>query len=102
MVFGKKDYRVQELISAVVVKKENFIVSLQLDDFFKNDFIIFSLFQVTAEELKDYVNSQVIDYKKIRGDLIFREKIPQSSVGKLLRREMRAWAEKAKRDSISG
>ena len=34
-----------------------------------------------------------VDYKKIRGDIIIRDEIPRNSVGKLLRREMRKWAE---------
>ena len=40
------------------------------------------------------MNSKVIDYKKIRGEVIFRNEIPHNSVGKLLRRDMRLWAEK--------
>lgn len=74
LVFGKKSPLVQELISAVVVLKKGS--------------------KVTQEELKDYVNSRVtIDYKQIRGEILFKEDIPHNSVGKLLRRQMRAWAE---------
>ena len=49
---------------------------------------------MSENDLKDYVNCKVIDYKKIRGEIIFRNEIPHNSVGKLLRREMRLWAEK--------
>lgn len=74
LVFGKKSPMVQELISAVVVLKKGS--------------------DVTPDELREYVNSRVtIDYKQIRGDIIFKEEIPHNSVGKLLRRQMRAWAE---------
>jgi len=38
------------------------------------------------------VNSQVADYKKVRGGLLFRPSIPHNTSGKLLRREMRTWA----------
>jgi acyl-coenzyme A synthetase/AMP-(fatty) acid ligase len=46
-----------------------------------------------VDELREFVNGQVIDYKKIRGDIFFRDEIPHNSVGKLLRRQMRIWAE---------
>ena len=35
----------------------------------------------------------MIDYKKIRGGIIFRDAIPRNNVGKLVRRKMREWAE---------
>ena len=50
-------------------------------------------FKVTENDLIEYVNSQVIEYKKIRGGIIFRNEIPRNSVGKLLRKKMRDWAE---------
>ena len=47
-----------------------------------------------ADDIKNYVNDRIkIDYKKIRGDIIIRDEIPRNSNGKLLRREMRKWAE---------
>ena len=74
LVYGKKDPRVQELISAVVVLKPGR--------------------KVSEKDLIDHVNNQVIDYKKIRGGITFRRDIPRNNVGKLVRREMRDWAEK--------
>jgi len=73
LVFGKKEPRVQELITAVVVSKHNT--------------------KVTENELIEFVNSKVIDYKKIRGGIMFRDEIPRNNVGKLVRRKMREWAE---------
>ncbi|XP_059093403.1 luciferin 4-monooxygenase-like isoform X1 [Tigriopus californicus] len=72
LIFGKPDPEVQELISAVVVVKPGH--------------------QVTGDELRNFVNKDVTDYKKIRGDVLFRDDIPRNSVGKLIRREMREWA----------
>ncbi len=44
--------------------------------------------RVTTSEIKDYVNSQVAAYKKIR-DIIFVDDIPVSGAGKVLKRELR-------------
>lgn len=73
LVFGVEDHEVQELISAVISLNPGA--------------------KVTAEEIRDHVNNQVIDFKKIRGPVIFRDVIPRNSVGKLVRREMRNWAQ---------
>ena len=48
-----------------------------------------NLFQVTEEHLLEFFNQQVADFKKLRGGIIFREKIPRNIIGKLLRREMK-------------
>ena len=65
----------QELISAVVVLNEGYEGT-------------------TKEDIIQFVNKQVdADYKKIRGKVIFRNSVPRNSMGKLLRREMRKWAE---------
>ena len=50
-------------------------------------------FKVTENDLIEYVNSQVIEYKKIRGGIMFRSEIPRNNVGKLVRKKMREWAE---------
>ena len=55
-------------------------------------YVLFTI-QVTETELIKFVNSQVIEYKKIRGGIIFRDTIPRNNVGKLVRRKMREWAE---------
>lgn len=80
LIFGRKDAKVQELVTAVVVLKPNKL-------------------QVNEQELLTFFNVQVPDFKRIRGGIIFREKIPRNVIGKLLRREMRDWAEK--QDSMS-
>ena len=75
LVFGKKDPRVQEIISAVVVVKKNS--------------------KVTEKKLREFVNGKIkVDYKKIRGTIHFRDELPRNNVGKLVRRRMREWAEK--------
>ena len=75
-MFGIKDPSVQELVSAVVVLTD------KANNIIREDDII------------DYVNSRVdADYKKIRGRVLFRRVLPRNTTGKLLRREMRRWAE---------
>ena len=75
LVFGIKEPSVQELISAVVVFKEGHL-------------------PVTEDDIKTFVNSRVnADFKKIRGRVLFRESVPRNTLGKLLRRDMRKWAE---------
>jgi len=74
VVYGTKDPNVQELISAVVVKNPKI--------------------NVTEDELIDYVNSQVSDFKQIRGGITFQDEIQRNSTGKLQRRSTRKWAEK--------
>ncbi len=48
--------------------------------------------QISEGELIEHVNSQVADYKKIRGGVLIRKSIPRNSFGKLVRRTMRVWA----------
>ena len=51
--------------------------------------------KVTEEEIISFVNARVnADFKKIRGKVLFRSDLPRNTVGKLLRRDMREWAEK--------
>ena len=48
----------------------------------------------TMDDIINFVNSRVdADYKKIRGRVLFRKVLPRNTSGKLLRREMRRWAE---------
>ena len=54
------------------------------------------MFKVYEEELVEFVNNQVSNFKRIRGGIIFKNEIPRNTVGKLLRREMREWARKQK------
>lgn len=74
LVFGLEDFEVQELISAVVSVNPGH--------------------EVTEEEIKSFVNDKVIDFKKIRGPIIFKNDIPRNSVGKLMRRELRTWGKR--------
>ena len=75
LVFGIKEPSVQELISAVVVLRDDAKI-------------------VSEEDIKEFVNGKVnADFKKIRGRVLFRKSVPRNTSGKLLRREMRLWAE---------
>ena len=75
LVFGIKEPSVQELISAVIVLRDD-------------------AHNVSEKDIANYVNSRVdADYKKIRGRVLFRKVLPRNTSGKLLRREMRRWAE---------
>ena len=50
---------------------------------------------VSERDIIDFVNGRVnADFKKIRGRILFRDSVPRNTSGKLLRREMRQWAEK--------
>ena len=40
-------------------------------------------------EVHEFLENQVTDYKKLRGGIEFIEKIPKSPAGKILRRELR-------------
>ena len=55
---------------------------------------------MSEEELIEFVNSKVNDFKKIRGGIIFRDAIPRNTVGKLMRKKMRDWAEKLDSEQI--
>ena len=75
LVFGIKDPSVQELISAVVVLNS-------------------SNADISEQDLKSFVDARVnADFKRLRGRVIFRDSLPRNTVGKLLRRDMRAWAQ---------
>ena len=75
-MFGIKEPAVQELVSAVVVLREG--ESNEVDE----------------DDIRRFVESRVdADYKRVRGKVIFRDTLPRNTMGKLLRREMRKWAE---------
>ena len=75
-MFGIKEPAVQELVSAVVVLRGG--ESNEVDE----------------DDIRRFVESRVdADYKRVRGKVIFRDALPRNTMGKLLRREMRKWAE---------
>lgn len=47
-----------------------------------------------AKKIKDFVASQVTNYKQLRGGVHFLEQIPKSTSGKILRRQVRDMAKK--------
>ena len=50
-----------------------------------------AVLQVTEEDMKDFVNDRVIEFKKLRGPVIFTDSLPRTALGKLKRRDMKAW-----------
>jgi len=70
-VFGLPDPKVQELVTAVVVKREGS--------------------SLKEEELIGFVNDRLNDEnKKIRGGLKFVDSIPRNPQGKILKAQLRA------------
>merc|ERR1711970_166588 len=67
-VFGKPEPSVQELVTAVVVKRKGSAVS--------------------ADDIANEVDGRVDDHKKLRGGVYFVEKIPRNPQGKIIRREL--------------
>ena len=64
-MFGLPDPRVQELVTAVVVKKGGS--------------------GLTEDDLIEFVNQRVNQYQKIRGGLKFVDSIPRNPQGKILK-----------------
>lgn len=73
LVFGMPNDEFMNLISAVVCLKE--------DNY------------ATVEELREWVSHRVeMEFQQIRGPILFWAKVPRSSRGKVLRREVTKWA----------
>ena len=70
-VFGKPEASVQELVTALVVRKRDA--------------------EVETGELEDLVNEQVDDHKQLRGGVHFVQKIPRNPQGKILRCKLLAF-----------
>jgi acyl-coenzyme A synthetase/AMP-(fatty) acid ligase len=68
-VFGRPEPAVQELVTALVVRKEGSLV-------------------VTGEHLRDMVDAVVDDHKKLRGGVHFVARIPRNPQGKILRQSL--------------
>ena len=64
------DPKVQELVTAVAVKREGS--------------------SLKEEELIRFVNDRLHEYKKIRGGLKFVDSIPRNPQGKILKAQLRA------------
>ena len=44
---------------------------------------------LTANEVKDWVQDRLSPYKQLRGGVVFMKDLPKNAIGKLLRRELR-------------
>ena len=67
-VFGKPAPTVQELVTAAVVKAPGS--------------------NVTEAEIVAFVDNQIDDAKKLRGGLVFVDKLPKNAMGKIQRRKL--------------
>ena len=67
-VFGKPEASVQELVTALVVRREGS--------------------ELTKQDVDKLVNDKVDDHKKIRGGVHFVKKIPRNTQGKILRKSL--------------
>ena len=83
-----------------VTHKQKKLLNIMRSPFLTIDGKLFST-QVSEEDLLKYFNRRVANYKQIRGGIIFRDSIPRNATGKLLRRHMRAWAERQSRTDES-
>lgn len=45
--------------------------------------------QVSTKDIDDYVSQKVTDYKRLKGGIIFLDRIPKTASGKILRRELK-------------
>ena len=70
-VYGFPDDKVQELVSAVVVKKEDS--------------------QLTEKDVLMFVNSRLENFKHIRGGVIFVKSIPRNPQGKIIRAQLKTF-----------
>ena len=50
---------------------------------------------VSAEDIKNFVKSNLASHKQLRGGVVFVSEIPKSASGKILRKELRAKAMQA-------
>lgn len=50
--------------------------------------------KISAEQIQEYVKSNVADYKRLRGGVVFLDAIPKSPSGKILRKDLRELAKK--------
>ena len=80
-VFGRPEPSVQELVTAIVVKKSNS--------------------NVTEQDIVNLVTESVTeDAKKLRGGVIFADHLPKNPQGKLLRRKLVETYENAHSDKV--
>ena len=68
-VYGIQDEKVQEIVSAVIVKKENC--------------------QLSGKDVVTFVNSRLENFKHLRGKVRFVKSIPRNSHGKMIRAQLK-------------
>ncbi|KAI8081950.1 uncharacterized protein B0P05DRAFT_603517 [Gilbertella persicaria] len=50
--------------------------------------------QSTLKMMSEFVDGQVVSYKRLRGGIRFIDQVPKSASGKILRRQVREWVKK--------
>ncbi len=45
--------------------------------------------KTSPTDIQEFVDSQVADFKKLRGGVSVRDSLPRTTIGKLLRRDLR-------------
>lgn len=57
--------------------------------------------QETVVKITQFVNENVVDYKKLRGGIRFIDQVPKSPSGKILRRTVKEWVKQEQEQQIS-
>lgn len=55
----------------------------------------------TVVKITQFVNENVVDYKKLRGGIRFIDQVPKSPSGKILRRTVKEWVKQEQEQQIS-
>lgn len=56
--------------------------------------------KISADEVKEFVKSNLAHYKQLRGGVIYLPAIPKSPSGKILRRELRDQAKREQKSKL--
>lgn len=57
--------------------------------------------QLTISSISNFINDNVVDYKKLRGGIRVVQKIPKSASGKILRRIVGEWVKLEQQETLN-